>query len=108
MTPRKHKLTPSPEALRDFLKTRRPYTLPELMMTFAGGEEEVQFALFTAQQLGWVSYFPPGRKRCARWAYNDQSDNSVAGPRISPLSTSTDFKYDLYSHANLTKGFRRQ
>jgi hypothetical protein len=101
MRPLKSKLPLSPESLRDFLLDRRPMCLGELRMYFGGNEEEVQYALFLAVQLGYLTYHPASRDVEARWAYGKDADTRFPTPRISPLEPKGELKYDLYSHARL-------
>jgi hypothetical protein len=108
MRPRRNKIELSPLALRDFLKVNPPRSLKELMLFFAGTEEELQYALFLAVESGYLIYYPPQRKAQARWAFDGRNKSDVAGPRISPLAPAGELKYDLYAHARLAAGFRRQ
>jgi hypothetical protein len=108
MRPPHNKLKPSATELREFLRGRNPYSLREIMVFFDGEEEEVQYALFLAVQLGYLVYYPPRRKAKGRWTYNKAECVGVPTPRISPLEPKGELKYDLYSHARLSSGFRRQ
>jgi hypothetical protein len=101
MRPLKSKLPLSPESLRDFLLDRRPMCLGELRMYFGGNEEEVQYALFLAVQLGYLIYYPRTRQTEGRWGSAPASDTNMPTPRISPLEPKGELKYDLYSHARL-------
>jgi hypothetical protein len=112
MRHRLQKFQLSTEALVEFIKERgNPQTLAELMLSFKGTKEEVQYALFIGVQVGSLLYYPAPSERAhtqkARWGFNARKDIQVAGPRISPL-TDGELKYDLFSHARLAKGFRRQ
>ncbi|HEY6019471.1 MAG TPA: hypothetical protein VIY48_06105 [Candidatus Paceibacterota bacterium] len=101
MRPRHTKLPLSEQSIGEFLKERHPYTLGQLMTHFSGTEEEVQYALFLGVQAGILVYFPPSRKIRARWGFDDRHKTGVAGPRISPLETIGELKYDIFSHAKL-------
>jgi hypothetical protein len=107
MRPRKLKLPLTLDSIQFLLGDKRAHTLGELRLSFAEPDTTIEELLRVGVSMGMLRYYPPSRDICGRYQWNVYYTATTATPRMSPLETKGELKYDMFALQRLPKNFRR-
>jgi hypothetical protein len=108
MRPRKHLLTLSLDALRDFMASGKPYSVPMLACIFDGSPSAIEAVLETLVAEGSARTRREPRQRESRRTYWLVVATTVAARRLSPAEMPGELVgYDLTRLPRLCMAVRR-